>query len=132
MILDRVGALPVRTHGLMTIKERGGIAVVQDPGEAAAPMMPLSAIQAVDVDHVVAVNDIATLLKELVMTPVTRPARLSVRARIVPRVERDIADLSERAEVLRGVLLQASAGRLRSRPARPTRKKLRKKGRPAR
>lgn len=38
--------------GLQAIKARGGMAIVQDPAEAIAPDMPVSAIEAGHVDHV--------------------------------------------------------------------------------
>src|SRR5215471_20025144 len=46
------GALDDGAAGLMIIKKRGGVAVVQDPDEAMAADMPRSAIEAVAVDHV--------------------------------------------------------------------------------
>jgi two-component system, chemotaxis family, protein-glutamate methylesterase/glutaminase len=54
------------TAGLLSIKARGGIAIVQDPGEAAASSMPASAIRHVDVDRVASVNDIPALITQFV------------------------------------------------------------------
>lgn len=56
------GALDDGTGGLWTIKSRGGLAVVQDPTDAEVASMPEAAIRAVEVDHVVPVDQIATLL----------------------------------------------------------------------
>ncbi len=56
------------TAGLQAIKARGGIAVVQDPQEAAEPSMPLSAVKYVRVDHCVKLDDLAPLLVSLVST----------------------------------------------------------------
>jgi two-component system chemotaxis response regulator CheB len=56
------GALDDGTFGLMAIKEAGGLAVVQHPYEALVPSMPLSAIQNVEVDHIVRSDEIARLL----------------------------------------------------------------------
>jgi two-component system, chemotaxis family, protein-glutamate methylesterase/glutaminase len=53
------------TAGLRAIKEAGGIAVAQDPSDALAPSMPLSAIEHVRVDAVRTVEDIAALLVDL-------------------------------------------------------------------
>src|SRR5262245_31438051 len=55
------GALDDGTFGLMAVKEAGGAAVVQHPYEAYVPSMPLSAIQNVEVDHIVRVDEMAGL-----------------------------------------------------------------------
>jgi two-component system chemotaxis response regulator CheB len=60
------GSLDDGTAGLAAIKGCGGIAVVQDPGDAAVPSMPQSALRHVVVDHVVPLGDIASLLTALV------------------------------------------------------------------
>src|SRR5688572_11570392 len=67
------GMLDDGTAGLLAIKQRGGIAVVQNPNEALFPGMPLSAIQNVDVDHVLHLNEIPPLLARLAGEPVTEP-----------------------------------------------------------
>lgn len=59
------GALDDGTAGLLAIKRRGGIAVVQDPNEALYSSMPQSALDAVDVDYTVSINHLAVLLKRL-------------------------------------------------------------------
>jgi two-component system, chemotaxis family, protein-glutamate methylesterase/glutaminase len=63
------GVLDDGTAGLLAIKARGGIAVVQDPDDALYPSMPSSAIDHVKVDHVVACPAIAALLGELAKEP---------------------------------------------------------------
>jgi two-component system chemotaxis response regulator CheB len=54
------------TAGLAAIKNRRGIAVVQDPNEAYAPDMPRNALRRVEVDHCLPLKEIAPLLVELV------------------------------------------------------------------
>jgi two-component system chemotaxis response regulator CheB len=56
------GALDDGTFGLMAIKDAGGTAIVQHPYEAFMPSMPLSAIQNVEVDHIVRAAEISPLL----------------------------------------------------------------------
>src|SRR5262245_28380544 len=64
--------------GLRAIKARGGLAIAQDPADAVVPELPLAAIDAVpDIDHVVRIDALAMLLRQLVREPapdVRRPA----------------------------------------------------------
>lgn len=62
------GALDDGTAGLAAIKACGGCAIVQDPGEALAPDMPLSAIDNVDVDHVLKLAEMPSVLARLIET----------------------------------------------------------------
>ena len=59
------GSLDDGTAGLATIKQLGGIAVVQDPNDAMYPSMPESALRHVAVDYRVALADLAPLLVQL-------------------------------------------------------------------
>ncbi|XYH92454.1 chemotaxis protein CheB [Sorangium sp. So ce1128] len=54
------------TAGLLEIKRRGGIAVVQDPKDALFPEMPQSALDNVPVDHCVPLARLPPLLADLV------------------------------------------------------------------
>ena len=58
------GALDDGSYGLKVVKDRGGVAVVQDPNEATHPEMPLNAMRAVAVDHVLDAAAIASLIME--------------------------------------------------------------------
>jgi two-component system, chemotaxis family, protein-glutamate methylesterase/glutaminase len=60
------GALDDGTAGLWTIKEYGGMAIVQDPLEAEVPSMPQSAIQSVQVDHILPIEEMPRVLINLV------------------------------------------------------------------
>ena len=59
------GALNDGTAGLLAIKARGGVAVVQEPHDALVPMMPESALEYVKVDHCAPTARIAPLLDQL-------------------------------------------------------------------
>src|SRR5918995_2245196 len=59
------GALDDGTAGLWAIKDRGGIAVVQDPAEAEQPSMPSSALNNVQVDYCLPISEIPPLLVTL-------------------------------------------------------------------
>jgi two-component system chemotaxis response regulator CheB len=70
------GALDDGSAGLWTIKERGGLAIVQDPDDAEVSSMPSSAMRAVDVDYKVAMMDMPKLLVELSDEPVPRESEI--------------------------------------------------------
>jgi two-component system, chemotaxis family, protein-glutamate methylesterase/glutaminase len=59
------GALDDGTAGLWAIKDRGGIAVVQDPDDAEQRSMPWTALNNVEVDYCLPVTDIAKVLVTL-------------------------------------------------------------------
>ena len=63
------GNLDDGTSGLLAIKRRGGIAVVQDPDDATFSSMPQSAIEHVNVDYVVKLDRMGSLLNELAEEP---------------------------------------------------------------
>ncbi len=60
------GALDDGTAGLLAIKRREGIAVVQDPDDAFYPGMPQSAVEHVRVDYVLPLADIGSKIVNLV------------------------------------------------------------------
>lgn len=82
------GYLDCGTAGLISIKARGGTAVVQDPLEAEVPSMPASAVRHVAVDHVLPLAEIPALLSGLVREP--SPALADGRRdRLVSELEGD-------------------------------------------
>jgi two-component system, chemotaxis family, protein-glutamate methylesterase/glutaminase len=62
------GYLDCGTAGMLSIKARGGVSVVQAPESAQAADMPQSVIQNVEVDHVVQPRELGPLLAHLVRT----------------------------------------------------------------
>jgi two-component system chemotaxis response regulator CheB len=68
------GALDDGTAGLLAIKSRGGIAVVQDPADALYPGMPGNALEHVQVDHVAAAASMGRLLARLIADVTEPPA----------------------------------------------------------
>src|SRR5256886_2449825 len=59
------GAVDDVTAGLLAVKRRGGIAIVQDPNEALYPSMPLSALENVEVDYTLLLASIGPQLGQL-------------------------------------------------------------------
>lgn len=57
------GANSDGSQGLKKIKQYGGLTIVQDPATAVAECMPLMAIQATEVDHVLRLEDIGPFLR---------------------------------------------------------------------
>lgn len=55
------GALNDGTVGLWEIKRHAGVTIVQSPREAAYPSMPQSALDNVEIDHIVGVSEMSSL-----------------------------------------------------------------------
>ena len=64
------GSLDDGTAGLIAMKQRGGIAIVQDPEDAYCGDMPRSASRYVRPDYVLPMDQIAPKLVELIHQPV--------------------------------------------------------------
>jgi two-component system chemotaxis response regulator CheB len=84
------GSLDDGTAGLRTIKQLGGIAVVQDPSDALYPSMPQSALNHIEVDHVVPVSDIAPLLTQLVSRSLDEmPRRVPLEVEVEVKIAKE-------------------------------------------
>lgn len=90
------GALDDGTVGLKRIKEAGGVAIVQDPDDAAVPSMPLSAIRAVEVDYVVPASQIGRLIGELAGELSAGRATMAKRGESEP--QRDTTEIEDMDE----------------------------------
>jgi two-component system chemotaxis response regulator CheB len=94
------------TLGLLRIKQRGGVTVVQDPADALHAGMPSSAIEHVDVDHVVTLKDLPAVLVRLVGEPTPGAVREEADAmanatdddEFENEIEREILHLDERTQ----------------------------------
>jgi two-component system, chemotaxis family, protein-glutamate methylesterase/glutaminase len=117
------GMLDDGTAGLWAVKDRGGTAIVQDPEEAAAPSMPLSAMQYIEVDYRLPVSGITPLLNELAHTPAAEEGdyavseRMKIEVQIAQEgtaIDKGIQDLFEASNYTcpecQGVLLQLKEG----------------------
>jgi two-component system, chemotaxis family, protein-glutamate methylesterase/glutaminase len=60
------GALDDGAAGMVALKLRGGLGMVQDPEEALHPSMPRAAIAVTEMDHVLPVGKIADMLTQVV------------------------------------------------------------------
>jgi two-component system, chemotaxis family, protein-glutamate methylesterase/glutaminase len=85
------GTLDDGTAGLLAIKQRGGVAIVQDPKEALYPGMPISAIENVKVDRVLPISEIAKVLVTLAYEPLENKE--------IPPVSDDLEQESDIAEL---------------------------------
>jgi two-component system, chemotaxis family, protein-glutamate methylesterase/glutaminase len=92
------GMLDDGTAGLMAIKRCGGVAVVQDPRDAAYSGMPVNALNNVDVDFCVPVAEMGRLLTRLVSQPCGKskavPSDIRIEAVIAERVLSDVSQVN--------------------------------------
>jgi two-component system, chemotaxis family, protein-glutamate methylesterase/glutaminase len=82
------GALDDGTAGLWAVKDRGGLAVVQEPEDAAVPSMPSSALAEVAVDHVAPARELGPLIARLALQPV--PVQPSKGRQPIEELEREV------------------------------------------
>jgi two-component system chemotaxis response regulator CheB len=71
------GYLDDGAAGLLAIKDRGGVAIIQDPAEAHAASMPESAAAVVKIDHTLVSTEIARVLVHYDPPPVALAPPLS-------------------------------------------------------
>jgi two-component system chemotaxis response regulator CheB len=72
------GFLDDGTAGLLAVRSGGGIAVVQDPADAAVASMPETAVRIAGADHCVTLDRLAPLLEELIRQPAATPGGLAM------------------------------------------------------
>jgi two-component system, chemotaxis family, protein-glutamate methylesterase/glutaminase len=116
------GNLDDGAAGLWAIKQLGGVAVVQDPGDAMFPSMPQSALEYVNADYVLPLSDIPPVLVRLTATPARDdafevPAPLEVEVKIAKQEDPLAAGVGKLGEPsafacpeCHGVLLQVKEG----------------------
>ena len=79
------GARDDGSAGMRAVKQRGGIAIVQDPMEAPFPSMPMSVMQEINVDHSLPLREIPELLNRLSRETAAEkegfPCRMKLRSR---------------------------------------------------
>jgi two-component system, chemotaxis family, protein-glutamate methylesterase/glutaminase len=98
------GALYDGSMGLLAIKTRGGVAIVQDPREAIVDSMPRRALERAAVEHILPAAEMAPVLTDLVRQPVVAHGGNSMM---------DTTDAEERLEavIAEDFTEQASNGR---------------------
>ena len=90
------GQLDDGTSGLLAIKDRGGIAMVQDPSEATAASMPQSALAHVAIDYCCKLEEMAQLFVTLANDdPPAEPADLSRLIDIENRIAEGIFNVDD-------------------------------------
>lgn len=96
------GTLDDGTSGLWTIKQLGGVAVVQDPAEALFPDMPRNACEQVEVDHVAPIAEIGPLLGRFAAETVS--AKPDIPAEHMKRLQLEVEIATEDDAFQRGVM----------------------------
>jgi two-component system, chemotaxis family, protein-glutamate methylesterase/glutaminase len=90
------GLLDDGTNGMVAIGKCGGTTIVQDPNEAQYPDMPLSVLQAMEVDHVAKLHEIAPAIVDIMANKELRgfepPWELKAEAGIAERMASAISE----------------------------------------
>ena len=85
------GLLNDGTSGMWSIKRCGGSTIIQEPGEAMYPSMPLSVLEYVDVDYTLPLAGIASKLVELINEVVPQAPEVTPQERNLLKTEIIIA-----------------------------------------
>jgi len=94
--VELTGLLDDGAAGMIAIHKCGGTAIVQDPDEAEYPDMPLSVLQAMQVDHVARLAEMGKLINNIIGTKVIAgikaPPEVMAEAGIAERTASRITD----------------------------------------
>lgn len=101
------GMLDDGASGLWEIQQHGGVTVVQDPNEAMYRSMPESAIRGFEVDYIVRIAELGSLLARLAHGDVTLP-----RENIDPASSETSRDVRQSCPECGGAMTRAQLGRL--------------------
>lgn len=118
------GGLDDGAVGLVAIKAYGGKTLVQDPSEASAPSMPMSALQQVDVDFCLPVSQLSQKLAKLAREPSTAsldvpPSWIGVEEQLLEQAPRGLALLDEFGERSEFVCPECQGGLWEMKGSRP-------------
>ncbi len=89
------GSLDDGTAGMLAIKRRGGMTVVQNPADAMYPSMPQSVLNHVQVDHRMPLTEIGQMLPSLVAEPALSQAAYPVPQEMEEEVKIAEMDMAE-------------------------------------
>lgn len=96
------GSLDDGTAGMLAIKRRGGMTVVQNPKEALYPSMPQSALAHVQIDHCLSLTEMGRILPSLVAEPAQAKEAYPVPQELKDEVkiaEMDMAELNSSSHI---------------------------------
>ncbi|HKB87856.1 MAG TPA: chemotaxis protein CheB [Ignavibacteriaceae bacterium] len=101
------GMLNDGTSGLWSIKDRGGVTIVQDPEEAQFPDMPLNALHNVSIDYKISIEKMGNLLVKLAADHTVnnnsndRPEKMKIEIKMVSDgnvLDTDVKQIGELSE----------------------------------
>jgi two-component system, chemotaxis family, protein-glutamate methylesterase/glutaminase len=119
------GMLDDGTAGLWAIKDRGGVAIVQEPSDAAYSSMPLNALHYVTIDYRLPIHEMAAVLERLVHEPLAEEGECPMSEALSIETKIALEDNALQSGVLRlgkpslytcpdchGVLIQIEEGNI--------------------